>query len=451
MPKFDADSVLIKGALIGLLTLLLLWPLGQVAGLVTERQAVREQARETIAARVGTRQWIAGPVLRVPVKRRRTVMAAPSPTLPASAWEDGEPVYLRSESLEVRGTLQTKELRKGLHRIPAYDATILLRGRFGAAAGMSRSIDPAEERLLWEEARLVVPLAALESIRRIERFTLDGQDLETAGDVFLGQRALGARAPLDEARRQQDLPFEIRLALSASEALKLVPLSASTRLALQGDWPHPDFDGAEATQDRRVDANGFDATWNSTRLRWSVPPSWRGEALTANELLAAGSGVALFQPLDVYVLNYRAVRYGVLFVALTFLALFAWEHANRGVRLHPMQYLLVGLALAVFFLLLLALSEHVGFGLAYGIAATALVLLIGFYVAGVAASRRVAAGVSGALSAAYALLYAILASEDQALLLGALTVFAPLAALMIATRRFNWRGAPREASQASGT
>jgi inner membrane protein len=145
------------------------------------------------------------------------------------------------------------------------------------------------------------------------------------------------------------------------------------------------------------------------------------------------------------------VRHGVLFVAVTFLALFAWEHATRGVRLHPMQYLLVGLALAVFFLLLLALSEHLGFAIAYAIAATALVGLVGVYVAGVAASRRVALAMSAALAAAYALLYAILASEDHALLLGALTVFTTLATLMLATRRFDWwkAGGPSD-PQASG-
>ncbi len=456
MPRFDADSVLTKGGLIGLLTLLLLWPLGQVSRLVTDRQAVRDQARETIAARVGARQWIAGPVLRVPVQRRRVILAAPAAgavAMPAAAntvWEDAEPVYLRSQALEVRGVLKTQQLRKGLHEIPTYEVTLLLGGNFGAANAASRSIDPADERLLWQSARMVVPLSALESIRRIERFTLDGQALETAGDRFGGQPALAGRAPLSEAQWPRELPFEIGLVVSGSEALKVVPLSASSAVSLRGNWAHPDFDGAEATASRQVDAAGFAANWNSTRLRWTVPPAWRGENLTSAELLAAGSGVSLFQPLDVYVLNYRAVHYGVLFVAVTFLALFAWEHASARVRLHPMQYLLVGLALAIFFLLLLALSEHVGFDAAYGLAASALVLLIGHYVAGVAASRRVAAGVCAALGMAYGLLYAILASEDHALLLGALTVFTALAALMVATRRFDWRRPVRADAQPSG-
>jgi inner membrane protein len=449
-----ADSVVAKGGLIGLVTVLLLWPLGQVASLVSEREAMRDAARETIAARVGERQWIGGPVLRVPVQRlrprNRAATIQPSGTRVGSheeeslvdAWEDAPPVYLRAAELQVDGALRTTLLRKGLYRVPAYEATLRLRGHFDAAAAAARALDGSRERLVWSQARLVLPLAALESIRRIERFTLDDARLETAGDAFLQGRALAGLASLAEAQRDRELPFEVVVVLSGSEAFDVVPLAAASTIALRGDWPHPDFAGAESPAGREVGAAGFTASWSSTRLRWTLPEAWRGEPLSTAELRAAGSGVALFQPLDLYALNYRAVRYGVLFVAVTFLALFAWEHATRGVRLHPLQYLLVGLALAVFFLLLLALSEHVGFALAYAIAATALVALIGVYVAGVAASRRVALAMSAALAAAYALLYAILASEDHALLLGALTVFAALATLMIATRRFDWR-APR--------
>ena len=456
--RFDAGSLPAKGGAIALLSLLLLWPLGQVEGLTSERQAVREQARATIAARVGGQQWLAGPVLRVPVQRRRVVVPTPArEAAPATArelpptyvWDDVEPLFLRSEALDVDGSMQVEQLRKGLHEVPVYRATLALRGRFAAPGAQARAVDPVEERVLWEQSRMVLPLSALESIGRLERFALDGEALEAGGDGFLKARALAAPVPLDEARRDRELPFEVKLSLSGSEALRLVPLSATTQLALSGDWPHPDFDGADATVARRIDGKGFAASWQTTRLRWSVPPAWRGEAFDSAQLLASGSGVTLFQPLDVYVLNHRAVHYGVLFIAMTFLALFAWEHASRGVRLHTMQYLLVGLALATFFLLLLALSEHVGFALAYALAATGLVLLVSYYVAGVVANRRVAAAVGGGLAVGYGLLYAILASEEHALLLGALTVTAALAALMISTRRLDWR-APRGSAPPAG-
>jgi inner membrane protein len=452
---------MVKGGLIGLLTLLLLWPLGQVAGLVSEREAMRDAARTRIAASVGERQWIGGPVLRVPVQRLRpresgaTVAGPGDATVPAppaaDAWEDAPPVYLRAAELDVDGMLRTALLSKGLYRIPTYEATLRLRGRFGAVAAASGALAGAHERLVWSQARLVVPLAALGSIRRIERFMLDEAALATVGDEFLQGRALAGPAPLVEGQRERELTFEVVVVLSGSEALDVVPLAAASTIALRGDWPHPDFSGAESPARREVGATGFAANWSSTRLRWTLPEAWRGEPIGIEGLRAGASGVALFQPLDLYALNYRAVRHGVLFVAVTFLALFAWEHATRGVRLHPMQYLLVGLALAVFFLLLLALSEHLGFAIAYAIAATALVGLVGVYVAGVAASRRVALAMSAALAAAYALLYAILASEDHALLLGALTVFTTLATLMLATRRFDWwkAGGPSD-PQASG-
>jgi inner membrane protein len=155
-------------------------------------------------------------------------------------------------------------------------------------------------------------------------------------------------------------------------------------------------------------------------------------------LFQSAFGFALLTPVDVYSMSYRAIRYGVLFIAITFLAFFAWEQVTQGLRLHPMHYLLVGLALSVFFLLLLAVGEHLPFALAYALAAAALILLLGFYVAGVTGRRAAAALMSLGLAGCYGCLYLILQSEDYALLLGSLLVFTVLAVTMLATRRLNW-------------
>lgn len=160
--------------------------------------------------------------------------------------------------------------------------------------------------------------------------------------------------------------------------------------------------------------------------------------MTHATLLDTAFGIRLFQPSNIYTQNYRAVHYGILFIAITFACFFAWEHLVRGLRLHPMQYLLVGLALATFYLLLLALSEHVGFGASYGIAAAALVALITAYLAGATTNRNAALSIGAALAAAYAILYVILLSEDYALLLGSLLLFVILAVLMLTTRRLDW-------------
>ena len=141
---------------------------------------------------------------------------------------------------------------------------------------------------------------------------------------------------------------------------------------------------------------------------------------------------------EIYTQNYRAVRYGILFVAITFACFFAWEHLVRGMRLHPMQYLLVGLALATFYLLLLALSEHIGFAVSYALAAGALVALIATYISGATSNRPAAAGIGAALAVSYGLLYVILLSQDYALLFGSLLLFAILATLMLTIRRLDW-------------
>jgi inner membrane protein len=165
-------------------------------------------------------------------------------------------------------------------------------------------------------------------------------------------------------------------------------------------------------------------------------------------LVQSAFGVGLFQPVDIYQRGERAVKYAVLFIALTFLTFFAWEQVTRN-RLHPLQYLLVGLALSMFYLLLIALSEHLAFAAAYVIAATALVLLIGLYIAGALRSSRRGLVAGGAMSMVYGLLYMLVLSEDYSLLLGAIILFVALAAVMLATRRIDWYQAREQVRQAA--
>jgi inner membrane protein len=228
------------------------------------------------------------------------------------------------------------------------------------------------------------------------------------------------------------------LEIAGSESLQFLPLGSTTNVTAQIAWPHPDFDGAFLPVSRQLISGGYTAHWQVLELNRAVPQLWNGESLDHAALLRTAFGVRLYQPADIYSQNYRAVRYGILFVAVTFACFFAWEHLVRGLRLHPMQYLLVGLALATFYLLLLALSEHTGFGTAYAMAAAALIALITLYTAGATTKPRATLGIGTALSASYAALYVILVSEDNALLFGSLLLFAILAALMLATRRLDW-------------
>jgi inner membrane protein len=213
-----------------------------------------------------------------------------------------------------------------------------------------------------------------------------------------------------------------------------------TRIALTSDWPHPSFTGGWSPDERRISPQGFEATWRMTHHATGGQAAWQQEAL-AGHLFQSGrvavAGVAFFDPVNVYALSYRATEYGFLFVLFTFGAL-ALAEVLSGVRLHVMQYLLVGSGLAVFFLLLLALSEHVAFVYAYASAAAACVALLTLYLRHPLGTAKRAGAFSALFASMYAALYVLLRSEDHAMLMGSLLVFALLAVTMVATRRLDW-------------
>jgi inner membrane protein len=227
------------------------------------------------------------------------------------------------------------------------------------------------------------------------------------------------------------------MTLAGTERFAVLPLARETDLHAQSTWPDPGFDGAFLPATRSVAATGFEAEWQVLDLNRALAQRWRGNEDVSNALRGSAFGVTLTQPAGSYQQNVRAGKYGVLFIALTFVAFFLFE-VLRGLRVHPVQYLLVGLALATFYVVLLAVSEQIGFGLAYVLAAAAVVAMVGGYAGVVLAQRRAGLVLGALLALIYALLYGLVASEDYALLMGSLALLAAIAALMYLTRRVNW-------------
>jgi inner membrane protein len=303
----------------------------------------------------------------------------------------------------------------------------------------------AGRTIVWEDARMLVPIADVRGIRevRVARMATtelalepDNHDCMKVEGACLN--AVGAPVSIATLRSGQALSFQFEFELAGSETLRVMPLANRSAATLRSTWPHPNFSsGAFLPARRTVSDQGFDAEWQVLELNRGYAQSWVDSEVTPQALLDSAFGVDLYQPVDTYQRNTRATKYAILFIAITFMSIFLWEHA-AGLRLHAMQYLLVGLGLSVFYLLLLALSEHLTFGWAYLVAAAALVMLIGSYMAG-ALRRRSAGFVAGsALAVVYALLYLLVLSEEYALLLGALLVFAVLAVIMTTTRRMDW-------------
>jgi inner membrane protein len=220
-----------------------------------------------------------------------------------------------------------------------------------------------------------------------------------------------------------------------------LPVGRTTEVDLASSWPSPGFVGAFLPDQHRIDLNGFTARWRAASFGRNVPQAWLDADIApeqANERLGRGAfGVTLVTPVDIYQQTERSTKYGVLFVLLTFATFFLIEMLQPA-SVHPVQYLLIGAALCVFYLLLLSLAEQAGFAAAYLVAACATIGLIGTYARHALNSRRSALRVTGMLTGLYAFLYGLLQLEDYALLMGSVVLFAILAGVMFITRRIDW-------------
>lgn len=431
----------LKTATIAAVTLFLLWPLSRVQGLIEERRDLEQQAQARIAESWGATQWVAGPVLQIPMQRR-TWVPYESAVDRVERWLDAPDLQLLASTLVIDARLDATRRSSGIYSMPVYQVSIVASGEFQRAdLEKWRARTEKSERARLAMASLLVPTLELSRVLAVRQFQLGGQNLTVSAGRVAGTAALQADADLDAllaASSGATLPFRIEYTLAGSQSLRFIPTAREVRVSARGNWPAPRFAGAPAALAPQIDAEGFQARWQALELNHGLPLQWRGSEMDSDRLAAASFGFDLFVPVDVYSRNWRAVRYGVLFIALTFLCLFVWEHGRPQVRLHPMHYALVGLALAIFYLMLLALSEHVGFLWAYAGSAASLILLVCWYISGVMGNWRPAVTLGVVLGAAYAALYRVLDSEDYALLMGTAMVFSALATLMIATRRLDW-------------
>jgi inner membrane protein len=257
----------------------------------------------------------------------------------------------------------------------------------------------------------------------------------------------GLRAPLrldiegGKPAAGERIPFSLSVSLAGSSGLRMMPFGRQTRLALRSTWASPSFSGAFLPESRRVGKDGFNATWNVSHYGRSFPQSWSSvqTASLASAINGSAFGVDFVQPVDVYQQTERSVKYGALFLVLTFVTFFLFE-LFQPIRVYPVQYLMVGSALCLFYVLLLSIAEQLAFGVAYLVAAGATVTLLGSYAAAVLRSKGRAAVFAGVLALLYGYLFVLLQAEDYALLLGSIGLFLILALVMLITRRVDWYG-----------
>ena len=409
-----------KFALTALLALALLVPVLMIQNLVAERQARRNEAVAAIAEGWGKRQVVSGPYLAVPYERHWTEVRQESVDgkLREIRNPRSESRVLRLPATRVDWTVDARigEKAYGIYKARLYTARLRAHGSLEVPP--RASLEDGASRYKWGTPRLVVGVSDPLGIR-----SASGTHAFTpgAGDTAV---PAGLHALLPDLQYPTRLEFSMNLEVAGSEAFSLAPLGADASIAMRADWPHPSFQGRYLPAAHDIRADGFSASWKISRL-------------AGHGMGEAGILVWFIEPAGLYQQLERASKYGFLFIGLTFAAFLLFELLRR-LAIHPVQYALVGLALATFFLLLTALSEHIDFAAAYGAATVACVGLISTYLVWVLRSVRMALAFGAALSALYAMLYALLKAEDYSLLGGSLLLFALLAAAMLGTRGVDW-------------
>ena len=416
---------------IGFLALLMLIPLAQVQSLIGERNAMRTTAVSSIAQSWGGEQQLGGPVLAVP---KRVKVQTNNGWIVQESTE-----IILPDQLTIRATMAPEIRRYGIYEAPVYTSEIKMSGHF--LTSDVQSLSGSETTYLWDRAELRMPIADVRGLRRVSGLRIAGDEHNFGPSEHGVGNVASIAVAFDPTKSQSDrLPFELDLILAGTESIDFLPLARRTEVALSAPWPDPSFSGAFLPAERHVDAQGFEAHWQVLDLNRQFGQHWQQDAERAPNLNGAAFGVSLYQPASIYQQNERAGKYGVLFIALTFVAFFLFEVLKK-LRVHPVQYLLIGLALTTFYVVLLALSEQIGFGWAYGAASIAVVLLVGGYAAAVLRTRRAGTVLGGVLALVYALLYGLVVSEQYSLLMGALTLLAVVAALMYLTRNVDWYSA----------
>lgn len=445
-------STTIKAVAVGILTLMLLIPLAMVQSLIRERQNTRQGAVQDITSKWGGEQTVTGPCLVIPYEE--------------TTIEDKKEIVVKRnllvlpETLDTKITTQVEKRRRGIYDASVYSSDLSLSGQFDLSVISRQNVQPSQIR--WNDAKLIIGLSDLKGIKENVSLQSNGQTINfepgipvenleagsgiaavSVSDKFAVPYELftvGLNVKIDSLIKpgsdlQEVLPFVVSLKMNGSEGLYIVPIGKTTTADIKSDWATPSFDGEFLPQTRKIDKTGFSAQWKVLDLNRSFGQVIRTDNSNAiNQMASSRFGVRFIQAVDQYQQNMRSVKYAILIILLTFVAVFFIELLQKK-SVNPFQYILVGLALVLFYTLLLSISEVLGFNLAYLVAATMTTLLIMAHMGSILKSRKQGLLIGALLAFLYLFIFILIQMESYALLVGSLGLFAFLAVIMYYSKK----------------
>jgi len=421
--KYSISARLI---IIGLLVLILLIPSFMIQSLISERQSRRDAAVAEVNEKWGQTQTITGPILSIPFTTYIILDEGKTSSKIMYA-------HVLPDKLNISGTILPEIRNRGIYDVVLYNSQLLIEGSIIIPALDDLKINPDE--VIWKDAFISVGITDMKGIKELVTFEIDSNDyLANSGIETNNVVESGVSKIIDGIKAKREFTFSFKLDINGSGGLKFTPTGKETNVSISSNWINPSFMGRFLPNEHDITAEGFSANWQVLHLNRNFPQKWIGSRYKVENY---SFGVDLIVPVNEYQKNMRTVKYAFMFIGLTFLSFFMIELLNKKV-MHPIQYLLIGFSLLVFYALLLSISEHILFKYAYLISCLATILLISTYTISVLRSKLQTGIIFTILVLLYIYLYILIQLQDFALLVGATGLFVILSLVMYLTRKIDW-------------
>jgi inner membrane protein len=416
------ESVALRIILIASIIILLIIPLLMVQSLITDRQNYRQEAVNEISKSWAGVQTIAGPMITVSQKKEKIDNKG-------NKYINTKYDRYLPENLKIDVEVTPEKRYKGIYEVMLYKSKVKMSGTINLSKLKEKFPDEK-----FDNSYISFNISDLRGIQKDTELNLNGKKYKLIPGLKDKVFQNGFYSDLNLSTQDLTQNFEIELELNGMENLDFIPLGKFTEVNMKSSWNNPSFAGAFLPSSRAITEDGFTAQWKVNYFNRSYPQEWESKTY---DLFPSAFGVKLLVPVDEYQKTMRTSKYGLMIIILTFLSFFMIELFSKKV-IHPIQYLLVGLALIIFYSILLAISEYILFQYSYLISSLLIIALIGFYAKSIYQSNQISFIITGMLMMFYGFMYVILQLQDYSLLIGNIALFIILAAIMFFTRKINW-------------
>ncbi|WP_109299894.1 cell envelope integrity protein CreD [Aquimarina sp. AU474] len=433
-------SITVRMLMVGILILVLLIPLSYIKNLIQERSFRQVEVVKEINQKWGNEVLLYGPILKVPYQRHNV----------KKSWDDKTKSYIEEDlitvqyayffpnTLDIKTNIESETLGRSIYESVVYTADLKIKGSF--TIPNFETIDILEEDILWNKVTVIINSTNLKGIRSNlelnigkEQYPLRSKYTQNSYTNTLETKFI-KEASLP---KENSINFDLDLIINGSEQLRFIPVGRETTVAMTSNWASPSFNGnyLPNTKTKEISKNGFKANWKVLQINREFEQEFFGEL---PQIDSSAFGVKLLIPVDEYQKSERATKYGYLVIALTFLVFFLIQTISK-INIHPFQYLMIGLALTMFYTLLISISEHSSFLKAYIIAGVSVVILISMYSKAILKSLKFMSFIAISLAALYTFIFVIIQLENYALLVGSIGLFLILGTIMMVSRKIDWK------------